>query len=134
MNFVKNLTSFFFGDPQSAKPEPTPASASTSSNGSFKRTVRQSPGVASQRSQGKQQKRPEPLLQDAGPSANGGVQSLRWYTRKMRQDEDGSVADAFFVESNSGPRGLMPKQVRTAPRPAPVEVLMVDGGNIILSH
>ncbi|KAG8058014.1 hypothetical protein GUJ93_ZPchr0002g25950 [Zizania palustris] len=32
------------------------------------------------------------------PQGDGGVQGFRWYTRKLRIDEDGDVADEFFDE------------------------------------
>ncbi|XP_042011802.1 uncharacterized protein LOC121760218 [Salvia splendens] len=40
---------------------------------------------------------PPPLLVFC-PSGDGGVQGLRWYTRRLRIDEDGDLADEFLDE------------------------------------
>ncbi|KAL5208176.1 hypothetical protein ABZP36_032611 [Zizania latifolia] len=40
---------------------------------------------------------PGPVLVPC-PQGDGGVQGFRWYTRKLRIDDDGDVADEFFDE------------------------------------
>ncbi|KAF0911563.1 hypothetical protein E2562_011189 [Oryza meyeriana var. granulata] len=40
---------------------------------------------------------PGPVLVPC-PQGDGGVQGFRWYTRKLRIDEDGDVADEFLDE------------------------------------
>ncbi|KAG1359383.1 hypothetical protein COCNU_08G008290 [Cocos nucifera] len=39
-----------------------------------------------------------PVLIPCGPG-EGGVQGFRWYTRRLRIDEDGDVADEFLYET-----------------------------------
>ncbi|KAF8051944.1 hypothetical protein N665_1641s0008 [Sinapis alba] len=38
-----------------------------------------------------------PVLQPCS-AADGGIQGLRWYTKRLRVDEDGDVADEFLEE------------------------------------
>ena len=55
-------------------------------------------------------RRLEPVLRSppGGASASGGVQGLRWYASRMREDDDGDVAEEFLGErpplSRGGPR------------------------------
>lgn len=67
----------------------------------------------------------------------GGVQGFRWYSRRLRIDEDGDVADEFLDEilppahsGESNPGGVHPRfEVKYTTRPAPVrkQVVAIDG-------
>lgn len=84
MNFLKSLKSFVFGkgaeELQSQHPETTSSAASSKCDTS-------------------KAARPEPVLQDAGYSAPGGIQGLSWYASNLKHDKEGDIADEFFEET-----------------------------------
>ncbi|KAH0448954.1 hypothetical protein IEQ34_022754 [Dendrobium chrysotoxum] len=66
----------------------------------------------------------------------GGVQGFRWYSRRLRVDEDGDVADEFLDEiqppTSSGDESHAAKprfEVKYTTRPAPVrkQAITIDG-------
>ncbi|KAJ8633774.1 hypothetical protein MRB53_027110 [Persea americana] len=76
-----------------------------------------------------------PVLLPCNP-AQGGVQGLKWYAKRVRVDEDGDVADEFLDEilpetSGQDDHRPMPKfQVKYSTRPVKVRDQMVTPGNI----
>ncbi|KAL9287237.1 hypothetical protein AtEden1_Chr4g0294191 [Arabidopsis thaliana] len=75
-----------------------------------------------------------PLLQ---PCANGdgGIQGLRWYTKRLRVDEDGDVADEFLEEGEKSTNAedghncikTMPRfQIKRKTKPVKVRGLVVS--------
>ncbi|EYU17490.1 hypothetical protein ABFS82_03G082800 [Erythranthe guttata] len=50
------------------------------------------------------------------PAGDGGVQGLRWYTRRLRIDEDGDVADEFLDEVSPDTSTSMEENDRPLPR------------------
>ncbi|EES04438.1 uncharacterized protein LOC8055080 [Sorghum bicolor] len=78
---------------------------------------------------------PGPVLVPC-PQGDGGVQGFRWYTRRLRIDEDGDVADEFLdeiipedsVNNNTSPVGRFQVKYNTKPTPAlRKHVIAVDG-------
>ncbi|GAX85416.1 hypothetical protein CEUSTIGMA_g12832.t1 [Chlamydomonas eustigma] len=131
MNFVKNLKSYIWGSDANTDSQETSSSMpefnSGRSGGGFKRSI-----PAPNQPKASENKPPAlPILQELPNGTNGGIQGLSWYASMQRVDEDGCVADLFFVELGGK---LMQQQVRTRPKPGPVEVLIVDSGNVVLSH
>ncbi|KAM3295935.1 hypothetical protein ACQJBY_038325 [Aegilops geniculata] len=71
------------------------------------------------------------------PAGDGGVQGFRWYTRRLRIDEDGDVADEFLDEvlpESSNNNGASPAgrfQVKYNTRPTALamrkQTVAVDG-------
>mmetsp|Transcript_37414 Transcript_37414/g.76403 ORF Transcript_37414/g.76403 Transcript_37414/m.76403 type:complete len:131 (+) Transcript_37414:135-527(+) len=129
MNLYKGIKNYFWGEDKSDGASTSGNSTTSNHSGrqgrrvskSAKRTVHQGP---SQRTQ--------PVLQDAEIPGMGGVQSLDWYARKQMRDDDGCIADAFFVETED--KGMVRKQLKKkSQHSAGVEVLMVDNGNVVLS-
>ncbi|XP_010439920.1 PREDICTED: uncharacterized protein LOC104723284 [Camelina sativa] len=77
-----------------------------------------------------------PLLQPCA-AADGGIQGLRWYTKRLRVDEDGDVADEFLEEGPEKPTNAedddhnciktMPRlQIKRKTKPAKVTRLVVS--------
>jgi hypothetical protein len=131
MNFVKTLKSYIWGSDASNDSQEDsssrPESSSARTGGGFKRSI-----PAPNQPKTLTNKPPAlPILQELPNDTYGGIQGLGWYASLQRVDEDGSVADLFFVESDGK---LLPQQVRARPKPRPVEVILVDRGNIVLSH
>ncbi|XP_066317715.1 uncharacterized protein [Miscanthus floridulus] len=79
---------------------------------------------------------PGPVLVPC-PQGDGGVQGFRWYTRRLRIDEDGDVADEFLdeiipegsVNNNTGPVGRFQVKYNTKPTATALRkhVIAVDG-------
>lgn len=42
--------------------------------------------------------RPAPVLQNPGYGSDGGTQGLEWYKSRLKQDQDGDIADQFLEE------------------------------------
>lgn len=59
---------------------------------------------------------PIPPLLVFCPAGDGGLQGLRWYTRRLRIDEDGDIADEFLDEVSQDMPISMEEQNRTLPR------------------
>ncbi|KAL6629766.1 hypothetical protein ACP70R_029531 [Stipagrostis hirtigluma subsp. patula] len=79
---------------------------------------------------------PRPVLAPC-PQGDGGVQGFRWYTSRLRIDEDGDVADEFLDEvvpessanNDASPVGRFQLNYRTRPA-APAmrkQIIAVDG-------
>ncbi|XP_010449534.1 PREDICTED: uncharacterized protein LOC104731752 [Camelina sativa] len=77
-----------------------------------------------------------PLLHPCA-AADGGIQGLRWYTKRLRVDEDGDVADEFLEEGREKPTNAedddhncnktMPRlQIKRKTKPAKVRRLVVS--------
>ncbi|KAL1200664.1 hypothetical protein V5N11_019849 [Cardamine amara subsp. amara] len=75
-----------------------------------------------------------PLLQHCA-AGDGGIQGLSWYTKRLRVDEDGDVADEFLEEAEKQTNAeddhncinTMPKlQIKRKTKPAKVRGLVVS--------
>lgn len=73
----------------------------------------------------------QPVLQNAGFGAAGGVQGLNWYKANLKQDRDGDVADEFLLErSDTSAKGTnigLQAQKRHLKQPTDANVLVEDG-------
>ncbi|XP_062218072.1 uncharacterized protein LOC133918287 [Phragmites australis] len=79
---------------------------------------------------------PGPVLVPC-PQGDGGVQGFRWYTRRLRIDEDGNVADEFLDEvvpessmsSDASPVGRFEVKYNTRPTALAMkkQIIAVDG-------
>ncbi|PAN03807.1 hypothetical protein PAHAL_1G022900 [Panicum hallii] len=79
---------------------------------------------------------PGPVLVPC-PQGDGGVQGFRWYTRKLRIDEDGDVADEFLdevipessINNNASPVGRFQPKYNTKPASLALrkQIIAVDG-------
>ncbi|KAK3152060.1 hypothetical protein QOZ80_2BG0153740 [Eleusine coracana subsp. coracana] len=79
---------------------------------------------------------PGPVLVPC-PHGDGGVQGFRWYTRRLRIDEDGDVADEFLNEviaessmnNNASPVGRFQVKYNTKPTTIALkkQIVAVDG-------
>ncbi|CAM8877957.1 unnamed protein product [Rhodiola kirilowii] len=73
-----------------------------------------------------------PVLVPCVPG-QGGVQGLRWYTKRLRMDEDGDVADEFLDEiypvTEANPRPLPKFVIKHGTKPAKVreQIITSDG-------
>ncbi|WIA19454.1 hypothetical protein OEZ85_004068 [Tetradesmus obliquus] len=85
-SFLQGVKNFFFGKTEEEDQEEQQAAGQPRESG-HKRA----------RSSSKH-KGHQPVLQDAGFSANGGVQGLNWYTAALQLDGDGDAAHAFYQE------------------------------------
>ncbi|KAJ0236823.1 Phospholipid hydroperoxide glutathione peroxidase [Hirschfeldia incana] len=56
-----------------------------------------------------------PVLQPCS-AGDGGIQGLRWYTKRLRVDEDGDVADEFLEEGDQPTNGEDDHSSKTMPR------------------
>lgn len=78
----------------------------------------------------------QPVLQNAGFGAAGGVQGLDWYQATLKQDRDGDVADEFLLErsdqSTKGAHGGLQAQKRHLKQPSDTSVLVEDGNVYIV--
>ncbi|XP_044952856.1 uncharacterized protein LOC123402950 [Hordeum vulgare subsp. vulgare] len=71
------------------------------------------------------------------PAGDGGVQGFRWYTRRLRIDEDGDVADEFLdavlpgssVNNDASPAGRFQVKYNTRPTALAMrkQTIAVDG-------
>lgn len=117
MNFFKSLKNAFFGKAGESTPG-TPDSGSSTFQPSATTATRAA--------------KPEPVLQDAGYRAPGGVQGLTWYTSALKQDDEGDFADEFFEEKIDG-SGKAVVAKSTVPTGAPVcQVHSIHQGNVIV--
>ncbi|KAG1659568.1 hypothetical protein FOA52_011924 [Chlamydomonas sp. UWO 241] len=138
----QGLKSYFWGKPDGDDvASASPSGATRGMSGSYpwpqgggqrsgvKRKVHQGP--AGQAAPGTEPTQ-STVLTDPAVEGAGGVQSLDWFASRQRVDDDGCVADTFFVERGGR---MERKQVKMKPKSGPVEVLMVDGaGNVVLTH
>ncbi|KAL0687585.1 hypothetical protein Bca4012_087262 [Brassica carinata] len=56
-----------------------------------------------------------PVLQPCS-AGDGGIQGLRWYTKRLRVDEDGDVADEFLEEGDKPTNAEDDHSSKTMPR------------------
>ncbi|KAL0692908.1 hypothetical protein Bca4012_060088 [Brassica carinata] len=73
---------------------------------------------------------PGPILQPCAAS-DGGVQGLRWYSMRLRIDEDGDVADEFLEDHNCKP---LPRKSKTKAAKVRGLVISSDGKLQPLMH
>ncbi|XP_010434596.1 PREDICTED: uncharacterized protein LOC104718528 [Camelina sativa] len=77
-----------------------------------------------------------PLLHPCA-AGDGGIQGLRWYTKRLRVDEDGDVADEFLEEGRDKPtnaedddhncnKNIPRLQIKRKTKPAKVRRLVVS--------
>ncbi|KAF6259834.1 hypothetical protein COO60DRAFT_1625918 [Scenedesmus sp. NREL 46B-D3] len=92
-SFFQGVKNFFFGKAEEDELEEQQAAGHQRETG-HKRTRSNS------RNKGHQ-----PVLQDAGYSASGGVQGLNWYTAALQLDADGDAAHAFYQEQQQAQPG-----------------------------
>ncbi|CAL4971663.1 unnamed protein product [Urochloa decumbens] len=79
---------------------------------------------------------PGPVLVPC-PQGDGGVQGFRWYSRKLRIDEDGDVADEFLdevipessINSDTSPIGRFQVKYNTKPASLALkkQIVAIDG-------
>ncbi|CAN6271290.1 unnamed protein product [Urochloa humidicola] len=79
---------------------------------------------------------PGPVLVPC-PQGDGGVQGFRWYSRKLRIDEDGDVADEFWdevipessINSDTSPIGRFQVKYNTKPTSLALkkQIVAMDG-------
>ncbi|KAL0834180.1 hypothetical protein Bca101_086069 [Brassica carinata] len=78
-----------------------------------------------------------PVLQPCS-AGDGGIQGLRWYTKRLRVDEDGDVADEFLEEGDKPTNAEDDHSSKTMPRleakrktkPAKVRRLVVSSDEL----
>ncbi|EOA14168.1 hypothetical protein CARUB_v10027318mg [Capsella rubella] len=73
---------------------------------------------------------PGPILQPCAAS-DGGVQGLRWYSMRLRIDEDGDVADEFLEDQNCK---TLPRKCKTKAAKVRGLVISSDGKLQPLMH
>ncbi|CAF2142494.1 uncharacterized protein LOC103853728 [Brassica rapa] len=73
---------------------------------------------------------PGPILQPCAAS-DGGVQGLRWYSMRLRIDEDGDVADEFLEDDNCK---TLPRKCKTKAAKVRGLVISSDGKLQPLMH
>ncbi|DBA72479.1 hypothetical protein WJX79_001491 [Trebouxia sp. C0005] len=117
MDFFRKVKNFVTG--QAEAPTTSGSSADSASEGS--KAPRSQAAVAYR----------QPVLQNAGFGAAGGVQGLDWYTAKLKQDRDGDVADEFLLErtdqDTKGAHTGLQAQKRHLKQPKDTSVLVEDG-------
>ncbi|KAK3252990.1 hypothetical protein CYMTET_37731 [Cymbomonas tetramitiformis] len=83
--FLRKLSSFFRGKGYYDQDEETQDNEQATGRFRHTKTVQRDVDV------------PEPVIAGGG-YGGGGIQGLSWYVQSLKEDDDGFIADQFFVE------------------------------------
>ncbi|KAK9840346.1 hypothetical protein WJX74_007928 [Apatococcus lobatus] len=85
--------------------------------------------------------RPAPVLQNPGYGSDGGTQGLEWYKSRLKQDQDGDIADQFLEEVSAaatqaaaGPSLCLQEKGQSQLVQAPANAIAVHHGNVLIMH
>ncbi|KAK9867404.1 hypothetical protein WJX84_010697 [Apatococcus fuscideae] len=74
-----------------------------------------------------------PVLQNPGYGSDGGTQGLEWYKSRLKQDQDGDVADQFLEEVPArGAAVRLQEKGQSKLQEAQAENLVVHHGNVLI--
>lgn len=83
--------------------------------------------------------RPAPVLQNPGYGSDGGTQGLEWYKSRLKQDQDGDIADQFLEEvtaaaapTATGPSLSLQDKRQSELVQAPATAIAVHHGNVLI--